>query len=452
LQSSCSAHRLYARVAELMDKKRVDLFVGIGENLFANRSLFPEGSEFFMTTEAFLRSGASDRYANELILVKGSRNFAFDEISDELSLKRHETILEINLNAVIDNYNYYKQKLHSATKMICMVKAFGYGAGSYELTKSLQDAGCDYVAVAVADEGAELRKAGITMPIMVMNPEMSSFETLFRYNLEPEIYSFRLLLALVRTAEAQGITSFPVHIKIDSGMHRLGFTQKDMSRLTEILCRQTAVLPRSVFSHFAGSDDAVFDDFSYKQIDMFLKCAEVLQSGVRTPIFRHILNTAGISRFTDYQFEGVRLGIGLYGVAPCNGIKGLKCVSSLKTTILQIKELAPEETVGYGRRGVLSRRSMVAAVPIGYADGLNRRLGNRNGEMFVNGHRVKIVGNVCMDVTMIDVTGVDCKEGDTVEVFGENILVTEIADKLGTIPYEVLTSVSSRVKRIYFRE
>lgn len=452
LQSPCSDQRLYGRVAELLACKGVDSFVGIGPRLCANRNLFPGGSEFYTGTQEFLSSGATDRYTDELILVKGARDFAFDEISDALSLKRHETILEIDLNALIDNYNYYKQLLRPTTKMICMVKAFGYGAGSYELTKSLQDAGCDYVAVAVADEGAELRKAGITMPIMVMNPEMSTFDTLFRYNLEPEVYSFRLLQALVHAAEAQGIASFPVHIKIDSGMHRLGFTTEDMPRLTEMLAHQSGIVPRSVFSHFAGSDDAVFDDFTHKQIEIFLKCAAVLQRGVKTPVFRHILNTAGISRFTDYQFEGVRLGIGLYGVAPCPGVNGLKCVSSLKTTILQIKELEREETVGYGRKGVLSERSRIAAVPIGYADGLNRRLGNRVGEMFVVGRRAPIVGNVCMDVTMLDVTGIDCREGDTVEVFGRNIGVAEIAERLGTIPYEVLTSVSSRVKRVYYRE
>ena len=376
----------------------------------------------------------------------------FDEISEALSLKRHETILEINLDALLANYNHYKQKLNRPTRMICMVKAFGYGAGSYELAKTLQDAGCDYLAVAVADEGAELRKAGITMPIMVMNPEMSAFDTLFRYNLEPEVYSFRLLRALSRAAEAQGITKFPVHIKIDSGMHRLGFTPSDMPELIRQLSRGTALLPRSVFSHLAGSDDIALDAFTMQQIERFTRCAAELQRNIPSPIFRHILNTAGISRFTQYQYEGVRLGIGLYGVAPYDGETGLKCVSSLKSTILQIKELTPEETVGYGRKGKLSRPSRIAAVPIGYADGLDRHLGNRKGEMFVNGKRAPIVGNICMDVTMIDVTDIECAEGDTVEIFGNNIRVEELAGKLGTIPYEILTSVSSRVKRVYYRE
>ena len=333
-----------------------------------------------------------------------------------------------------------------------MVKAFGYGVGSYELTKTLQDAGSNYVAVAVADEGAELRKAGITMPIMVMNPEMGTFDTLFKYNLEPEVYSFRLLEALTKAASSQGITDFPIHIKIDSGMHRLGFTIQDMPKLIKELSQNKELTPCSVFSHLAGSDDENLDYYTETQIDIFSRCAESLQMGIGKPIFRHILNSAGISRYTQYQFEGVRLGIGLYGVAPHQSVKGLKVVSSLKTTILQIKELSSAETVGYGRKGVLNKKSRIAAVPIGYADGLNRHLGNGVGEMWINGAKAPIVGNVCMDVTLIDVTDIDCHEGDTVEVFGENIRVEEIAEKLGTIPYEILTTVSARVKRIYFRE
>ncbi len=452
LQSASDDTALYTQVAEMLSRSGVAHFVGIGERLYANRRLFPAGSEFYTSARDYMASGSTERYSGELILVKGARSFMFDEISDALSLKRHETILEIDLDALLANYNHYRQKLESTTRMICMVKAFGYGAGSYELAKTLQDAGCDYVAVAVADEGAELRKAGITMPIMVMNPEMGAFDTLFRYNLEPEVYSFRLLQALSRAAEAQGITRFPVHIKIDSGMHRLGFTKTDIPELARRLSGNAALLPRSVFSHLAGSDDPMLDDFTMQQIELFADCAAELQKSVPVPIFRHILNTAGISRFTRYQYEGVRLGIGLYGVAPCDGETGLRCVSSLKSTILQIKELPADETVGYGRKGKLFRPSRIAAVPIGYADGLDRHLGNRKGEMFVNGKRAPIVGNICMDVTMIDVTGIECAEGDTVEIFGRNIPVGELAGKLGTIPYEILTSVSSRVKRVYYRE
>ena len=452
LQSSSNEVELYTKVAQLLKEKGIDKFVGIGEHLMANSNLFPEGSSFYSSTSEFLSSGAAERFCNELILIKGARKFNFDEITDILSLKQHETVLEVNLDAIRHNYNYYKQKLLPNTKLICMVKAFGYGVGSYELTKTLQDAGSNYVAVAVADEGAELRKAGITMPIMVMNPEMGTFDTLFKYNLEPEVYSFRLLEALTKAASSQGITDFPIHIKIDSGMHRLGFTIQDMPKLIKELSQNKELTPCSVFSHLAGSDDENLDYYTETQIDIFSRCAESLQMGIGKPIFRHILNSAGISRYTQYQFEGVRLGIGLYGVAPHQSVKGLKVVSSLKTTILQIKELSSAETVGYGRKGVLNKKSRIAAVPIGYADGLNRHLGNGVGEMWINGAKAPIVGNVCMDVTLIDVTDIDCHEGDTVEVFGENIRVEEIAEKLGTIPYEILTTVSARVKRIYFRE
>ncbi|MBP3354461.1 MAG: bifunctional UDP-N-acetylmuramoyl-tripeptide:D-alanyl-D-alanine ligase/alanine racemase [Bacteroidales bacterium] len=452
LQSTTDSRELYNKVSQLLKENGVDKFVGIGEKLIESKELFPTDSIFFKTTAEFIASNIAEKYNNELILVKGARAFNFDDITDILSLKQHETVLEVNLDALRHNYNYYKQKLLPNTKLICMVKAFGYGAGSYELTKTLQDAGCSYVAVAVADEGAELRKAGITMPIMVMNPEMGTFDTLFKYNLEPEVYSFRLLEALAKAANAQGITDFPIHIKIDSGMHRLGFTIQDMPKLIKELSNNKALTPRSVFSHLAGSDDDNLDYYTDTQIEIFSRCAESLQMGIGKPIFRHILNTAGISRYTQYQFEGVRLGIGLYGVAPHPSVEGLRCVSTLKTTILQIKELSSAETVGYGRKGVLNKKSRIAAVPIGYADGLNRHLGNRKGSMWVNGCEAPIVGNVCMDVTMIDVTDIECAEGDTVEVFGENIRVEDIAEKLGTIPYEVLTSVSARVKRIYFRE
>ncbi|MBQ3576426.1 MAG: alanine racemase, partial [Coprobacter sp.] len=284
------------------------------------------------------------------------------------------------------------------------------------------------------------------------NPELTSFKTLFDYKLEPEVYNFHLLNELIKAAEKEGVNNFPIHIKLDTGMHRLGFTIQDMPKLIKELTINKELTPCSVFSHLAGSDDDNLDYYTEMQIETFSRCAESLQMGIGKPIFRHILNTAGISRYTQYQFEGVRLGIGLYGVAPHPSVKGLRSVSSLKTTILQIKELTSAETVGYGRRGILNKKSRIAAVPIGYADGLNRHLGNGSGAMWVNGKLAPIIGNVCMDVTMIDVTDIECAEGDIVEVFGENIKVEDIAEKLGTIPYEVLTSVSARVKRVYFKE
>lgn len=452
LQSGMLPATLYRKVSQILMHKGVDRLIGIGPEISACEKSFGMDAEFYLTTDSFLNSGATERFNNELILIKGSRDFHFEQISEALELKQHETILEVNIRALIDNFNFYRQKLKPETKIICMVKAFGYGAGSYELAKSLQDRGCDYLAVAVADEGAELRKAGITMPIMVMNPEMNSFRTLFSYSLEPEIYSFKLLKAFSKEAEQLGIMHYPVHIKIDSGMHRLGFTFEDMPLLVNELSAMPSIRARSVFSHFAGSDEARFDDFSLRQIAIFKDCARIIQNVTPFPIMRHILNTAGISRFTDEQMEGVRLGLGLYGISPIGNEPGLRNVSTLKTTILQIKELNADQTVGYSRRGVLSRKSRIAALPIGYADGVDRHLGNGKGYVIINGRQAPYVGNICMDVCMVDVTDIDCQEGDKVEIFGDQLSVCVLAKWLDTIPYEILTSVSSRVKRVYYRE
>ena len=443
---------LYRKVADIILHKGIERLIGIGPVISDNAYLFNLEKEFYPSTESFLSQFDPADFHNELILIKGAREFHFELISETLELKQHETILEVNLDAIVHNYNLFKSKLHPQTKIICMVKAFGYGAGSYELAKTLQDRGADFLAVAVADEGAELRKAGITMPILVMNPEMSSFRTLFSYYLEPEIYSFELLKAIIAEGEKLGLAGYPVHIKIDSGMHRLGFEEKDMPQVVDILNDQTVVLARSVFSHFAGSDEPRFDEFSHQQIDTFTRCADYLQQHSKHKILRHILNTAGILRFPEYQMDMVRLGIGLYGVSPIDDPCGIETVSTLKTTILQIKSLPAGETVGYGRKGVLTRDSRIAAIPIGYADGLDRHLSNGKGCVVVNGKRAPIVGNICMDVCMIDVTDIDCQPGDRVEIFGEQLPVTEIAETLGTIPYEILTSVSTRVKRIYYRE
>ncbi len=452
LQSGMLPATLYRKVSQILMHKGVDRLIGIGPEISACEKSFGMDAEFYLTTDSFLNSGAAERFNNELILIKGSRDFHFEQISEALELKQHETILEVNLDALIDNFNFYRQKLKPETKIICMVKAFGYGAGSYEVAKSLQDRGCDYLAVAVADEGAELRKAGITMPIMVMNPEMNSFRTLFGYSLEPEIYSFKLLKAFSKEAEQLGIMHYPVHIKIDSGMHRLGFTFEDMPLLVNELSAMPSIRARSVFSHFAGSDETRFDDFSLCQIAIFKDCARIIQNVTPFPVMRHILNTAGISRFTDEQMEGVRLGLGLYGISPIGNEPGLRNVSTLKTTILQIKELDADQTVGYSRKGVLSRKSRIAALPIGYADGVDRHLGNGKGYVIINGRQAPYVGNICMDVCMVDVTDIDCQEGDKVEIFGDQLSVCVLAKWLDTIPYEILTSVSSRVKRVYYRE
>lgn len=443
---------LYRKVSELLKRKGIERLIGIGPIISDNAYLFDIEKEFYSGTREFVEQLTPNMFHNELILIKGARDFHFELISEALELKQHETILEVNLDALIDNLNYYKSYLKPETKVVCMVKAFGYGAGSYEIAKTLQDRGADYLAVAVADEGAELRKAGITMPIIVMNPEMSSFRTLFSYRLEPEIYSFNLLNALLAEGEKLGVSGYPIHIKIDSGMHRLGFTENQIDELAGLLQSQIVLMARSVFSHLAGSDEAQHDGYTLQQAATFNRCADKIQAASKHKVMRHLLNTAGITRFSEYQADMVRLGIGLYGVSPIDENQGLRPVSTLKTTILQIHEYEAGETIGYGRHGVLTRHSRIAAIPIGYADGLDRHLGNGNCEVLINGHRAPIVGNICMDICMIDVTDIACNEGDRVEIFGENLPVQELAQRLDTIPYEVLTSISNRVKRVYYRE
>ena len=364
----------------------------------------------------------------------------------------HETILEVNLNAMVDNLNYFRSYLKPDTKLVCMIKAEGYGAGAVEIAKTLQDHQVDYMAVAVADEGVTLRRNGITGNIMVMNPEMTSFKALFDYKLEPEVYNFRLLDALVRAAQKEGITDYPVHIKLDTGMHRLGFDPlHDMDELIARLKGQNAIIPRSVFSQFVGSDSDDFDHFSQHQFELFCQASERLQAAFTHKILRHIDNSAGIVHFPERQLDMCRLGLGLYGIdSRDNHI--IHNVSTLKTTILQLRHVPKEDTVGYSRKGILTRDSVIAAIPIGYADGLDRHLGRGHGYCLVNGQRAPYVGNICMDVAMIDVTDIPCHEGDTVEIFGDHLPVTVLSDILETIPYEILTSVSNRVKRVYFQD
>ena len=452
-QTGLDADTLYKRVARLVATRGVEKFIGVGPCLKAAAGEFGmEEAVFFGSTEELMASEVFEDLHDDVILVKGARDFRFDMLTEQLSLKVHETILEVNLNAVVDNLNYYRSFMKPETRMTCMVKASAYGAGAVEVAKTLQDHRVDYLAVAVADEGVDLRKAGITSNIMIMNPEMSSFKTLFEYDLEPEVYSFRLLDALIHAAEKEGVTHFPIHVKLDTGMHRLGFDPvKDMPRLIERLQRQTAVIPRSVFSHFVGSDSDDFDAFSARQYDLFLKGSDLLQQAYSHKILRHICNSAGIEHFPERHLDMVRLGLGLYGINSRNN-EMLHNVSTLKTTILQIHDVPKEDTVGYSRKGRLTRDSRIAALPIGYADGLDRKLGNGNAYCLVNGKRAPYVGNICMDVCMIDVTDIDCKEGDSVVIFGDDLPVTELSDAIGTIPYEILTSVSSRVKRVYYQD
>ena len=448
LQTGQSSRSLYRKVATLAESRGVERIIGIGPELMASAARFDIKKSFYRATEDFLHSQELQELNHSLILLKGSRSFGFERIAEQLALKVHETTLDIDLGAMVDNLNHYRSMLAPGVKTVCMVKAFAYGAGFYEIAKTLQDHRVDYLAVAVADEGEQLRKAGITANVLVMNPELTAFKTLFDNNLEPEIYSFALLDAMIHACEREGYMHYPIHIKIDTGMSRLGFRPDEMPHLIERLSEQHAVIPRSVFSHFAGSDSSDFDAFTHRQAARFDEAATALQAAFPHKILRHICNSAGIERFSEYHHDMVRLGLGLYGISPVDN-RLLRPIGTLKSTILQIHEVPETETVGYSRRGQLVRPSRIASIPIGYADGLNRRLGNGHGYCIVNGQKAPYVGNICMDVCMIDVTDIPCREGDSVEIFGLQLPVTQLAEWLGTIPYEVMTGISTRVKRVY---
>ena len=383
-----------------------------------------------------------------------------DTIAQRILQQTHETILEVNLTALVDNVRYFRSLLQPNTQLTCMVKAFGYGAGSVEVSRALQNSGLvDYLAVAVADEGVELRRAGITLPIIIMDPEVAALDLILENNLQPNIYSFQVLENIITAAESKGLEHVKVHIKIDSGMHRLGFYQEDMTKLASRLNGQKSVQVVSIFSHLAGSDEAQFDAFTHEQAAYFQSCATTLNTKLSTLNAKlHICNTAGIERFPEYHFDMCRLGIGMYGFSflspnsPLPIANSLKNVCTLKTTILSIKTVNTGETIGYGRHTTLNEPRQIAVIPIGYADGFDRRFSNYGGEVVVRGKRCPVVGNVCMDQAMIDITGTDAQVGDIVEIFGDRLPIAELANKLGTIPYEVLTSISHRVQRVYFHE
>ena len=445
--------QLYKEVSKLCVQRGVNKIIGIGPQIMDHADMIKVPEKFFFhDVTSFIHSTVFETLRDEVILIKGARRFGFDNITELLVQKVHETILEVNLSNVVKNLNFYRSFMKPETKLVCMIKADAYGAGAVEIAKTLQDHRVDYLAVAVADEGVTLRKNGITSNIMIMNPEMSAFKTMFDYDLEPEVYSFRLLDALVREAQKNGINNFPVHIKLDTGMHRLGFDPlKDMPELIDRLQHQSAVIPRSVFSHFVGSDSDSFDEFSAHQFELFEKGSKQLCAAFPHKILRHIDNSAGIEHFPERQLDMCRLGLGLYGYDSRDNSM-INNVTTLKTTILQIHDIPANETIGYSRRGTLTRDSRIAAIPIGYADGLNRHLGNRHCYCLVNGKKAEYVGNICMDVAMIDVTDIDCKEGDQVIIFGEELPVTVLSDTIDTIPYEVLTGISNRVKRVYYQD
>ena len=451
-QSGFDENVLYAKVEKLLLGNKIHRVFAIG-NKIKNHLSQLENVIRFDSTQDFLFHFKDENFANETILLKGARSFEFEKIVALLEEKKHETVLEINLDAVTHNLNFYKSKLKPETKIMVMVKAFGYGNGSFEIAKLLQHHKVDYLGVAFADEGVELRNAGITMPIIVMNPENSAFSTMIAYQLEPEIYGISELNAFIKVAQSHNLYKYPIHLKLNTGMNRLGFVQQNFDELIPILKASNLLEVKSIFSHLATSDMPEEIDFTHEQLNKFKLWSNELIHKLDINPIRHILNTSGIYNFSGHQYEMVRVGIGLYGVG--NDVfedEQLQNVATLKTLILQINEVQIGESVGYGRRFVANRKSKIATIPIGYADGIRRAWGNEVGYVIINNKKAAIVGAICMDMMMIDVTEIDCEIGTEVLIFGEQLRVTEIAKFWNTIPYEVMTGISQRVKRIFYKE
>lgn len=458
MQSGIPDNELYSQVAQLIAQRGISRLIAIGPALCHNRNCFADiETTFFDSTDQFLQDYDINSFENETILLKGARVFGFEKIAKFLQRKSHETIMEVNLDAMIHNLNVYRSRIRPETKLMAMVKAASYGAGKVEVASALQFNHVDYFTVAYADEGVDLRRNGISVPIMVMNPEEASFDDIIKYNLEPDIYSFRILdLFAARVRLLGGHRA--IHVEFDTGMHRLGFSEEDILDLGRRLNQCADCLEvKSIFSHLACADDPTMDDFTHMQIDKFRAWSDRLDNLIERPagvkILHHILNSSGIARFPEAQMDMVRLGIGLYGVAPEPEVQAqLQQVSRLVTRISQLKDIAQGESVGYNRRWIAQRPSRIAIIPIGYADGFNRHLGYEQGHVIISGHEVPIIGSICMDMCFVDVTGVECHEGDPVILFGEGDLLQRNAAAAGTIPYEMLTSVSPRVKRVYFQE
>ena len=451
IQSGREEKELYAGVAELVRKTGIDKFIGIGDALMRNSSSFDDDARFYYSTSNFIESFNPKNFRNEVILLKGARKFEFEKIARLLEQQVHITVLEINLDAISHNINEFRRFLHPETRIMAMVKAFGYGSGGAEIASLLEFHRISCLGVAYADEGVELRKSGVRLPIIVMNPDVSSVENMLENNLEPEIYSFSSLGRFAEAAARNGLQDYPVHLKIDTGMHRLGFMPDELGDLASRVRGLGSLKVMSVFSHLAASEDRSFDEFTLRQIERFTEAADIIREATGYPFLRHILNTSGIIRFPQYQFDMVRPGIGIYGAGSWSGIN-LRPVSRFKTRILQVKKVPAGEPVGYGCRDISDRERLIAILPVGYADGLRRILGNGKGSLFVRGRRVPLVGNICMDMCMADVTGAGALEGDDAEIFGPNMPISEIAGHCGTIPYEILTSIPARVKRVFYRE
>jgi alanine racemase len=455
-QSGQNTKNLYKEIAKLLKQYKINKLIGIGKNISANASAFTIEKDFFENTDQFVNAFHSKKisFSNSTILLKGARSFGFENISQLLQQKSHDTVLEINLNKLTENINYYRSLLKPGTQIMCMVKATGYGSGSAEIAKTLQHIGVNYLAVAYADEGVELRNAQINLPVMVMSPEEDSLEDIINYNLEPEIYSFRILELFCKQLQKSGYSeAYPVHIKIDTGMHRLGFEEKDLEQLAATLLKYPQLKIKSVFSHLAASDNPELDNFTEQQISIFEKACFLLENKSGYGFIKHICNSGGVTRFKNAHYNMVRLGIGMYGVGvnPEEQSK-LQNVSALKTRISQIKNVKAGDTVGYNRNGKVVNAITIAIIPIGYADGYKRELGNGKGIVYINGIAYKTIGNICMDMCMVDITGTNCKEGDEVIVFETFGQIHNLSVAMNTIPYEVLTSISARVKRIYVQE
>lgn len=455
LQTGRSEKDLYADIAKSIDQHKVDRLIGIGPVISRNAPAFEwykkTELQFFSSVDDFKQQLPHIHFANETILLKGARIFALEQVNQILERQTHQTLLEINLDALLHNLKAYQQLLQPSTKMMAMVKAFSYGSGSYEIASTLQFNKVDYLAVAYADEGIELRKGGITLPVMVMNPDESSFNTLISYDLEPEIYSVGLLRSFETFLKNEGLNQYPVHIELETGMNRLGFTKDEVDQLISIL-QSHRLKVQTVFSHLVASENPDLDLFTMKQANLFREMSDRLKDGLQYPFLRHLLNTSGISRHPSLQFDMVRMGIGLYGIDSANVLE-LREVSALKTSVAQIKHLMPGESVGYGRSGYVHRETWVATVRLGYADGYPRKLGNGKGKMLIKDQLAPTIGHICMDMTMLDITGIlDIQEGDEVTVFGKDLPVSDVARWAETIPYEILTGISQRVKRVYFQE
>lgn len=451
-QSGLNNDELYSQVSQLIISNKINRVIGIGETISQYKNKFINGTTFKNVAE-FMNAFDRLNFENETILIKGARDFHFEQIVSMLEEKTHETVLEINLNAISHNLNFFKSKLAPKTKLMVMVKAFGYGNGGFEIAKLLEHHKMDYLGVAFADEGISLKSAGINVPIMVMNPESTSFSAIIQHQLEPEIYSIKGLKAFLKMAEQKKLKHFPIHLKIDTGMHRLGFEEEHLSELIAILKGNETVQIKSILSHLATSDDLKQDAFAQSQIALFEQLSTQLINELKIKPIRHILNTSGISNYPDAQYDMVRLGIGLYGISNDEEEqKFLENVGTLKSVISQIRTIEAGESVGYGRRFMADKTTKIATIPIGYADGIRRSWGNEVGYVVINGKEAKIVGSVCMDMLMVNVTEIDCKEGQSVIIFGENPTVNLMAKALNTIPYEILTGISQRVKRVFFRE